>query len=307
MLRHRDLGGYAHPECPERVKACLDMLHQLDLLGTVRLKRPSAEDVPMREQLALDVIMGVHDHDYVKEVKMRCENGAKALSPWDSDTYINKFSFEQSIHAQSAWLDGVDEVIKNQTMAFAAVRPPGHHAVKSSSMGFCIFNFAVGAATYAIDTFGLSRVSILDFDVHYGNGVADLIASNPKIRYSSLHQDKIFPNSGHADVRGMHQNILNYPLPAQTTFDTYGPLFTNKVLPFLAEWKPELVIVCAGYDALASDDMASFQLQVADYRTMAEAIKSTFGSAVLFGLEGGYNLHDLPLAMRETILPFVSK
>jgi acetoin utilization deacetylase AcuC-like enzyme len=306
MLRHRDVSGYGHPECPERVKVCLDVLQHMQAEGLVRLTPPAAETDPAREHAALDVINSVHDHAYVKEVKMRCDKGARVLSPWDADTYINKFSFEQCLHAQSAWLQGVDEVVTNKTMAFAVVRPPGHHAIKDRSMGFCIFNFAVGAATYAIEKYGLSRVSILDFDVHYGNGVADLVASNPKIRYSSLHQDKIFPNNGHADVRGQHNNILNVPLPGGTAYAAFQPPLVDKVLPFLAEWQPELLIVCAGYDALASDEMANFQLQVKDYGDMAAIIQKRFGSAVLFGLEGGYNLNDLPLAVKQTILPFTS-
>ena len=305
LVRHRPTSY--HPECPERIEVCLKVLQQMESEGTIRLLKPSGELNPARLQLALDVINSVHDHEYVKEVKMRCEKGARVLDPWDTDTYINKFSFEQCLHAQSAWLDGVDEVLKNKTMAFAVVRPPGHHAVKGRSMGFCIFNFAVGAATYAIQTLGLERIVILDFDVHYGNGVADLIASNPKIRYSSLHQERIFPNSGHVDVHGQFNNIKNVPLPSGTTYATFKPLLTASVIPYLKEFDPQLVIVCAGYDALSSDDMATINLEVNDYRDMAIAIKEAFGSAVLFGLEGGYNLQELPLAVKETILPFTTK
>ena len=149
-------------------------------------------------------------------------------------------------------------MVKNKTMSFAVVRPPGHHAVKGRSMGFCIFNFAAGAATYAIQTLGLERVSILDFDVHYGNGVADLIAPNPKIRYSSLHQDRIFPNSGNEDVHGQHNNIKNVPLPGGTTYASFKPLLTSSVLPYLKEFDPQLVIVCAGYVFLSFCILISF-------------------------------------------------
>ena len=200
-------------------------------------------------------------------------------------------------------MDGVDEVLGNKNVAFAVTRPPGHHAVKSNSMGFCIFNFAVGAANYALSK-GLNRIAIIDFDVHFGNGVADLVSSNPKIRYSSMHQYGIFPNEGKGGFHGDNNNIFNIELPPNCNGSSYLPLFENKLIPFLKEFDPELVIVCAGFDAMAGDPLANMNLEPTDYRLISQKIKDSFGP-VLFGLEGGYDLERLPLGLKESILPYI--
>ena len=164
LMRHRTT-SYAHPECPERIQGSLEILNEMLNANLIRLEKPSGEVSEDRLQLASSIISRVHDNEYIRDVKIRCEKGAKNISPWDADTYISKHSFEQCLHAHSAWIDAVDEAMIHKNMAFAVVRPPGHHSSRSQSMGFCIFNFAVGAATYAMETQGAKRVGILDFDV----------------------------------------------------------------------------------------------------------------------------------------------
>ena len=191
-------------------------------------------------------------------------------------------------------------------MAYALTRPPGHHACTNKGMGFCVFNFAVGAALYALDYIGLRRVAILDFDVHYGNGIAEMISTRGDIRYCSLHEGGIFPGNGLISETGHFNNILNIPLASGTSWNgIYKDNFINKALPFLSDFQPDLVIVSAGYDAMSSDDLSTMMLQPRDYGEMGTLIKNTFGSAVVFGLEGGYNLIDLPYAVKATINAFV--
>lgn len=186
MLHHRP-PSY-HPECPERLSECLTMIDALKNSNAVHVMEPTCVQSQTEYNRALDVIYKVHDRSYVDEVQLLCSKGARSLSPWDADTYISKSSFDACVVAQSCWLDGIDLILKrsssgdggeqhdnNHSIVFALTRPPGHHALHSASMGFCIFNFAAGAIRHAIDHYGVERVSVLDFDVHYGNGVAGLI------------------------------------------------------------------------------------------------------------------------------------
>lgn len=185
MLHHRP-PSY-HPECPERLSECLTMIDALKNSDAIHVMEPTGVRSKADYVRALDIIYKVHDRAYVDEVQLLCSKGARSLSPWDADTYISKSSFDACVIAQSCWLDGIDLILTrassgdagkhddNNSIVFALTRPPGHHALHSASMGFCIFNFAAGAVRHAIDHYGVERVSVLDFDVHYGNGVADLI------------------------------------------------------------------------------------------------------------------------------------
>jgi acetoin utilization deacetylase AcuC-like enzyme len=303
-----------HPESPDRIKTTLPILQGLHNDKKIRLKIPLAEEKELSNdkqgynhvmQEALNVIKKVHKEDYIRQVKGASESGSKTISWEDSDTYVNQYSFKQCVMAQSAWLEAIKEVVNTGNMGFACVRPPGHHAVYSRSMGFCIFNFVVGAATYALETLGLNRVAILDFDVHYGNGVADLITSNPNIRYASLHEN-IFPFSGKTDVTGDHNNIKNIILDSSTTIETYEKKLITEAIPWLLEFKADILIVSAGYDALASDDLSSIMLTSNDYGIIAKHLKDNFGNKIMMGLEGGYNIKDLPFAIKETIIPFTT-
>ena len=171
-----------HPECPERSEVLHEMAQRLHEEGQVELQLPSAElDVERRNE-AERVVRRVHSDEYVDEIRLLCARGARRPSPWDLDTYLSPVSFDICLLAQSAWMDAVDAVMESRQVAFALSRPPGHHAESSQSMGFCVFNFAAGAAKYALEKYGLQRVGILDFDVHYGNGIADILCKDPSIR-----------------------------------------------------------------------------------------------------------------------------
>ena len=236
FLNHKSRGY--HPECPERISGCLAMLEDLKINGQIDLRKIDSES-NMHDALA--TINKVHCPKYVERVRSLSNRGAHRLSATDEDTYINSYSFNQTLLAQLAWMHGVDHVIQTKGMAFSASRPPGHHATFDESMGFCIFNFAVGAAMYAIERYNINRIGIIDFDVHYGNGVADLIKSSTKIRYTSIHELGIFPlGRGSTQETG---NILNIPLKYGAKFDVYEKLLREKAIPFIEDFQPELVII----------------------------------------------------------------
>lgn len=234
----------------------------------IAIGEPSSLAFEVKFTEALDILHSVHDGNYIASVREACNRGQRILSPWDEDTYINRNTFSQLVTAQSAWMDAVDHVMlssgrtpeseeSEETIAFAVTRPPGHHASFDNSMGFCIFNFAVGAAHHAISKHNLERIAILDYDVHYGNGVADLVKGNRNIRYASCHQADIFPyGRGKRDEVGVYNNICNVPLPSCTKGDGWLRALKDELVPFLKDFRPQLLIVCAGYDGLASDELA---------------------------------------------------
>jgi acetoin utilization deacetylase AcuC-like enzyme len=153
-----------HPECPDRITGCIEILNTFG--NKIHMKKPTGETNRTSYDFALTVIKSVHDVDHVEEVRENCAKKYPFLDPWDTDTYISPGTFDQCVIAQSAWIDGINDIISHgKEMAFAVTRPPGHHANKKKSMGFCIFNFAVGAADYAINHLKLKRVAMLDFDV----------------------------------------------------------------------------------------------------------------------------------------------
>ncbi len=153
--------GY-HPESPDRISSCLE---QISRLTSVDIKAPSAETHAHSHNFALELIRRAHDPKYVQRVEILCRKNVTMVDPWDEDTYLSPETFKQTILAQSAWIDGVNAVVNDRRTSFALTRPPGHHACTARSMGFCIFNFAVGAALYALDHLKLERIAILDFDV----------------------------------------------------------------------------------------------------------------------------------------------
>jgi acetoin utilization deacetylase AcuC-like enzyme len=197
-------------------------------------------------------------------------------------------------------LDGVDQVLRSGQPAFIAARPPGHHALPERGMGFCIFANAAIAATYALHQPGVQRVAILDWDVHHGNGTQAIVESNPDIAFSSLHEFPQYPGTGAAHERGSYNNVLNCPMPSGSTLTDYLPQFEERIIPFLQQFQPDLLIVSAGYDANQADPLAGISLYPSDYGVLTDRCLQVT-RRILFGLEGGYDFTALAQSVAATI------
>jgi acetoin utilization deacetylase AcuC-like enzyme len=215
----------------------------------------------------------------------------------DEDTAMNADSPEAARHAAGAVVAAVDAVMAGETRrAFCAVRPPGHHATRNQAMGFCLFNsIAVGAA-HAIAKYGLQRVAIIDFDVHHGNGSQDIFWNDARVMYLSSHQSPLYPYTGEAHERGVG-NILNLPLPEGASGQELRELYRHEALPALNAFRPELVLVSAGFDGHRLDPLAGLNLEAEDYAWLTRALMDIADrhaqGRLVSALEGGYSLTAL--------------
>jgi acetoin utilization deacetylase AcuC-like enzyme len=296
FLKHET--GSFHPECPARLTAIVQALKKAPWHDQLDWQSPT----PLEQRDVLPAIQKLHTPTYIERVKAIAASGGGGLEP---DTPISPQSYQVALLAVSAWLDGVDYVQKHQKPAFVVARPPGHHAISNRGMGFCLFSNAAIAAYYALTLPGIERVGILDWDVHHGNGTESLVEDNPHILYCSIHQSPAYPGTGREGDRGKHENILNIPMLPGSNFKDYQPIFENQILPFLAAFQPQLMIISAGYDANRADPLADINLEPADYGQFSHYL-SSLTSHLLFGLEGGYDLDALALSVVETIAPLLS-
>ena len=247
---------------------------------------------------AEDDILRIHPREYIGYLRDAVpETGYKSL---DGDTHISPGSLTAAYRAAGGVLRAVDLVMAGEAKnAFVAVRPPGHHAETQTAMGFCLFgNIALGVK-HALDFHNLKRVAVIDFDVHHGNGTQDIFYDNEKVLYISTHQYPYYPGSGTNDEKGKHNNILNIPLPAGTTSEEYLNAYES-VLNKIKEFKPEFILLSAGFDAHKDDPLAQLQLESKDFynitkRTL-ELSKQYCDGKVVSILEGGYDL----LALQES-------
>jgi acetoin utilization deacetylase AcuC-like enzyme len=283
--------GVFHAEKPGRLTAIKSALARSPLADRIAWKEPTA--IQTRSPLAW--IEKVHPAEYVQSVQRICQNGGSI----DPDTPVCGKSYEVALLAVNAWLDGVDMAMATGEPAFVLARPPGHHAEPDRGMGFCIFSNAAISATYALAN-GAQRVAILDWDVHHGNGTQAVAAYNPQLAYCSLHEFPHYPGTGKAIERGVYKNLLNLPMSAGSTIEDYQPLFETKVLPFLREFNPDLLIVSAGYDANYADPLANIALKPADFGIFTDYCLQVTRK-IVFGLEGGYDFDSLGASAVATI------
>ena len=292
FLEHKT--GRYHPEKPERLIAIVNALKIATFAEKIAWRSPT----PASEQRSLmSLLEKAHTAHYINKVKEIASTGGGYL---DGDTPISPRSYDVALLAVSAWLDGVDHVLSAANPAFVLARPPGHHAESDAGMGFCLFSNAAIAAFYALEQPGINRVAILDWDVHHGNGTQAIVETSDKIAYCSLHQYPCYPGTGKATERGFHHNVLNLPIPPGSDIAIYQPLLTTKVVPFITNFQPDLLIVSAGYDANADDPLASINLQPEDYALFTDYCLG-ITRKILFGLEGGYDFLTLSQSVVATI------
>ena len=275
--------GDGHPERIDRVKVVIDNFKKLDNKSLI-WKKPSKFDRSLLEI--------THNSDYINFVERSFPK--KGLSFLDGDTIVSPGSREATSDAVGSIVAAIDGVQnKEYKNAFCAVRPPGHHAEKNKAMGFCIYNNVAVGANYLIDKYKLNKIAIIDFDVHHGNGTQDIFHDNEKVLYISTHQFPYYPGSGTEQEKGKYNNIFNIPLPAGTTSEEYLNAY-EFVLKKIHEFKPEFILLSAGFDAHKDDPLAQFQLESKDFykitkRTL-ELSKLYCDGKVVSILEGGYDL-----------------
>ena len=290
--------GIYHPEKPQRLTAIVNALKAANFAEEITWKIPT----PVTSKPSLmSWIENVHSTTYINKVKDIAADGGGYL---DGDTPISPRSYDVALLAVSAWLDGVDTVLDTANKAFVLARPPGHHAVSDTGMGFCLFSNAAIAAFYALQQPKIQRVAILDWDVHHGNGTEAIVETHSEIAYVSLHQYPAYPGTGKGSQQGSHNNVLNLPVPPGSDITVYQPLWERKILPFLTNFSPDLLIISAGYDANTNDPLASVNLQPEDFGLFTEYCLG-ITKKIMFGLEGGYDLPSLAESVIATIKPCI--
>lgn len=282
--------GTVHAERPARLEAVTTALREA-------FPRVPWFDAPRATRGQL---LRVHDDGLLRLVLDTPVQTTIALDP---DTVLSKGSAEAALRAAGAGVAAVDAVITSaqpgepgSPRAFCAVRPPGHHATPSVAMGFCLFNSIAVAAAHALEAHGLSRVAIVDFDVHHGNGTQAIFDGDPRVLYLSSHQMPLYPDTGYANERGVG-NIVNVPLRVGSGGDAFRDAWTRALLPVIDSFRPQLLLISAGFDAHRLDPLAQLQLEASDYawlttELVALANRHARGRIVSM-LEGGYDLTAL--------------
>ena len=279
--------GAHHVEVPERLHAISDRMiaSGMEMLVT-------HYDAPKATRAQL---LRAHDSDYIDMIYEAAPTARDVLSWIDGDTAMCSGTLNAALRAAGAATLAVDLVMSDKHhAAFCAVRPPGHHAERHAAMGFCFFNNVAVGAMHAIDRYGLERIAIIDFEVHHGNGTEDIVAGDQRLLFCSSFQHPFYPGTG-SDCEAA--NVINIPLPAGTDGDAFRAAVAQHWLGPLDAFAPQLVMISAGFDGHAEDDISHFNLREADYAWITRALHDLAvrhaGERVVSCLEGGYNLSAL--------------
>jgi acetoin utilization deacetylase AcuC-like enzyme len=229
--------------------------------------------------------MRVHAKEHVQAIEAFARTGGGRI---EADTVLSPQSFDVACRAAGTAIEAVDRVLSGEhEQAACLIRPPGHHALPSAPMGFCLFNNVSIAARHAQEVHGLDRVLIVDWDVHHGNGTQDLVWDEARIRFVSLHQWPLYPGTGRSEERGAHGNVFNVPLPPGLPRPRYGTALNDAVAQATDGWQPELILISAGFDSMAGDPLAGFTLEPDDYASWVTSWRG-LGAPIASTLEGGY-------------------
>jgi acetoin utilization deacetylase AcuC-like enzyme len=287
--RHEPSGG--HPESPQRIDAVMDAVRALEGQGRVSLVKPRAATD--------DDVLLVHSTDYLKKVRAEIAAGRPQLST--GDTELSTGSLDASLAAAGTVVSAVDAVMSGRTkLAFCAVRPPGHHASQNRGMGFCIFNNIAIGARHARRQYGVERILIADWDVHHGNGTQEVFWSDGSVLFFDIHQHPWYPGTGSPDEKGEGKGsglIVNNPFPAGSGRAQILTAFREKLVPAADRFKPQLVMISAGFDSRAGDPLGQLTLTDQDFADLTDLVRGISqqhaGGRLVSVLEGGYSLSGL--------------
>ena len=278
--------GPGHPEQIARVSVIVDNFKKLDNKNLI-WKKPS--------KVSDEILLTTHESNYINLVKSSFPK--QGFSSLDGDTIISPGSKEATFDAVGSIITAIDGLENKEFKnAFCCVRPPGHHSSQNKAAGFCIFNSVSIGCSYLLKKYKYKKIAIVDFDVHHGNGTQDIFFNNENVLFISTHQYPYYPGTGSEQEKGKFNNILNIPLPAGTTSEEYLNAF-ERVLKKLEEFKPEFILISAGFDAHKDDPLAQFNLTTEDYHTITKRIlessKKFCNGKIVSILEGGYDLKAL--------------
>lgn len=293
---------FSHPDCaahvtppghPERVERMAAVEAGLQGLPVERREAP----LGTREDVLLCHPASHHD-------RIAAAVPAEGWAQLDGDTFLSPGSYAAAMRAVGGIGAAVEAVLGGEAgAAFVACRPPGHHAEARRAMGFCLFGTVAIGAMRALERHGLQRVAIVDFDVHHGNGTQDLIWDEGRCLFASSHQMPLYPGSGRPEERGAHGQVLNLPLRGGSDGAAMRAAYERAILPAVSDWKPDLLLVSAGFDAHRADPLAGLEWQAEDFRWLAARLWEVSGGRVVSSLEGGY---DLP-ALSESVRAYVDE
>ena len=289
--------GAGHPECAERFSVTMEHLSALPLYDELKHYEP----LPVEQEL----IEANHSSAYLTRARQTCAGGSAFLD--SLDVTVSEESYDVALKAAGATIALAEGVINEEiSNGFALVRPPGHHAEKDQAMGFCILNNVAILARYLKAVHGLDKVLVLDWDVHHGNGTQHTFEEDPSVLFASTHQYPFYPGTGAWSETGIGKGrgaTLNCPMRAGSDDKDYEAAFMEKILPAIDQFKPEFIIISAGFDAHRDDPLGEINLSTGFYGWMTDRIMEMAdkhaGGRIVSVLEGGYNLAMLPLCIEE--------
>jgi acetoin utilization deacetylase AcuC-like enzyme len=288
VFTHADARGHltppGHPERVERMAAVKAGLAAVEEGGLALEKREAP--LALRDEV-------LRCHPAAHHDRILAAVPQKGWAQLDGDTFLSPGSYLAAMRAVGGVAAAVDAVATGGGAAFVAGRPPGHHAEGAKPMGFCLFGTVAIGAMRALDHHGLSRVAVVDFDVHHGNGTQDLLWDEGRCLFTSSHQMPLYPGTGRPEERGAHGQMLNLPLRGGTGGAAMRAAYERVILPAVADWKPDLVLVSAGFDAHRDDPLGGLEWEAEDFRWLAARLWEVSGGRVVSTLEGGYDLGAL--------------
>lgn len=291
--------GFSHPECRQRLSTSHELLSRQEWFRNLHRCQPKTADERW--------IRLVHSADYIARVRSACAAGEKMIDT--PDVRVSRESCDVSLKATGSMLELADQVMGGHVdNGFALVRPPGHHAEESEAMGFCLFNSVAITARYLQEQYGLERILILDWDVHHGNGTQHTFESDPTVFYISLHQYPHYPGTGSLSETGYGKGegtTLNCPMSPGLGDAAYREAFAEKILPAARNFKPDAILISAGFDAHHSDPLGAINLQNSSFTWMTDEMMTLAdqccGGRLISVLEGGYDFTALAESVTEHV------